>query len=248
MTWTSKWAHQRRFKRVDPLDPWFDADHGEASYSVLRGKLRITGDIPRLFIHHPRRARQWRDVEITMYFKRIRDDGVPYAGMVSVARTNHGISGRTSRNRCDSRGLGARMRYDGDIDFDKETSHPYNDLTASKSYWRRGMPVRVWIGYKHIVYDLPNGNVRQELWIDRSGGKNGGRWVRINSVTDNGHRFGRRACARGIDPKMRLTNDPKRPGSESGKPNLSVYFRSDGVRRNGLIYKWGSVREISVNR
>ncbi len=248
MEWHARWdAPARRFSGRDPHDPWFDADHGEASYVVSGdGTLQISGRVPRMYVHDPALARQWRNVEITMYFRRIADQGVPWAGMVSVARTNHGTTGDEERDLCDTRGLGARMRYDGAVDFEKETAHPRSEPVAHRPYWRGGMPFERWIGYKHVVYDVAPERVRQELWIDESGGEAGGRWQLLNAYEDDGTRFGAHssACRPGVSPALVLSNLPARPGSESGKPNISVYFRSDEVAAGGLVYKWGSVREI----
>lgn len=241
--WLSNWGGRRDFTGVDPNDPWFDADHGSGSYKVRNGTLQISGDVPRMYVYDPARVRQWRDVEITMYFRRNADDGVPFAGMTAVARANHLATEDGSDDLCDTRGYGARVRFDGNIDFEKETSHPRNDSVSSTRYWSDGMPYDMWIGYKFLVYDTAAG-VKLELWLDSTGGKDGGTWRKINEVTDNGRLFGKAACADGIDPKMALTNSPNRLGSESGEPNLTVYFRSDGIATDGLDYKWGSIREI----
>jgi hypothetical protein len=245
-SWVSKWdTSPRTFQYIDPADPWFDADHGNGSYTTTGdGILKISGSVPRMYIHDPSWLDQWRNVEITMYYQRVSDGNVAWSGMEAMGRTRHS----PDANLCDSRGIAARLRDDGHIDFEKETSHPSSSTVSNKTQWSGGLPFNVWIGYKYMVYDLADGTVKLELWLDSTGGANGGTWIKANEFIDNGSNFavGGTPCASGIDPAMKLTSSPDRQGSESGKPNIAVYFRADNINTDGMLYKWGSVREITA--
>lgn len=243
MVWEPEWEDT---DNVWFDDPWVEIGSGQADYRVEDDVLSISGAISRIYVRDPDKQQQWNNVEITVYVQRIADGGVPYSGAVTAAHTNH-LDPEVAP--CDSRGLLARLRFDGTADFGKETHHPTTIATDPVQVFPDGLPYNQWIGYKHIVQDVPGGT-HQELWIDLTEGKDGGDWKLIASHDDFfGDGFGEEACAPGVDPTLPLTGG-SRPGSESDLPNLTVLFRADDIGFEGLRYRAMSVRSIipSVSR
>ena len=250
--WAANWdngvARNLTSGQVDPYDPWYRA-RGSAQYRVDgAGLMTVSGATVRQYVQEPSLNNGWRNVEITIYGKRVADSGTAYAGIVCVTRTNHSAYGASETvNGCDSRGTGARFRLDGHIDFEKETKHPTSIARSNKAIWST-MPYNTWIGYKLVVYDLPNGNVKFEHYMDLTDGANGGTWNKVNELEDNGsnHGVGGTPCAAGMDPAIRLTASNTRPGSETGRPNIATYCRTDNVGTNGMVYKKWTIREIAA--
>jgi hypothetical protein len=227
-------------------DPWLERGSDDIRYRVSNGILTVTGATSRLYVRDPKKKRQWRNVEVTVYGMRVSDDDVAYSGLVTDVRTNHGTVGQLAKNPGDSRGLVARLRFDGQADFGKEIKHPNTVATKPVRVFKGEMPRNKWIGYKHICRDLPgHRGTHQELWMDLTGGENGGDWKQVAYHDDRGHSLGEgeKPAVKGVDPAAPLTSGPRK-GSESGLPNIAVLFRADDLGRNGLKYKWASVREI----
>jgi hypothetical protein len=84
---------------------------------------------------------------------------------------------------------------------------------------------------KHAVYDLADGGVKQEFWIDETDGKDGGSWRKLNEHVDYGKDIGVGATPRaaGIDPALPLTSranpSPGRSWSPCICPQKFVSFR-----------------------
>lgn len=278
-TWTSKWdnGHARSFgdlpvKANDPDDPEFftekvnDAGQitgglGNGTYFADGlGNLKITGVVPRMYVAD--KVKDWRNVEITVYGRRVSDNNTNYSGIKMVARSNHGFTNNENTQPCDNRGLAGAILNTGDALIEKETCHHctaglggYAQVNRTQVFsGPNALPFNQWVGVKWIVRDSGATGVKMEIWVDRDATQN---WVKVTEFTDTGFNFGVGYDSCGSSPSLStpyvplpspaltLTSSNSRPGSETGRPNVSIYFRCDGVNQDGLWYKWASIREIA---
>ena len=94
----------------------------------------------------------------------------------------------------------------------------------------------IWIGYQYIVYDLPNGDVKLELWMDQTNGLNGGNWVKVNERIDTGTSFaaGGFTCKAGVAAELKIPI-VKRPNDREHRralrPSLDTLAHPGAIRQ-----------------
>jgi hypothetical protein len=238
--WTSAhWAGRDYVitQRLDGNDPQrLSGKRGDGTLSVANGVLTMAGTQPRLYIA-PYDGAPWRDIELTVYYRRVLDDATAFAGMVAGVRS--GTNGHTTETPCDAHTYYARMRHDGAFDFAKELKHPSAAARApvppAQAWPDAQLPRSRWIGWKYASYNVGDA-VKLEVYRDLTDGKDGGQWIKINETTDVGGWSAATDC-----PAHRPV---------AGRSDLRVL---DGatvlIRNTGVIdarYQWVSVREIRI--
>jgi len=233
----------------DPYSMAFGTDDNDPSgLSGMRGDgtLEVTGDgelvmegsQPRIYVY-PDETRPWQNLEVTVYYQRVTDAGTAYAGLVVGVRS--GPDGHNTDTACDAHTYYARLRHDGDIDFEKELKHPAsstgNSVDAEDVWPPNGiLPTGQWIGWKFVIYNLDASSVQLESYRDLTEGADGGDWQLMNDLVDDGGWSVETDCAEhspvGGESDMVVTDGG------------AVLIRNTDVTE--ARYRWVTVREIEA--
>src|SRR5215218_1622675 len=164
---------------------------------------------------------KWKNTEMTGYFNIHSGDDQ----FTMIAR--HGPSYHDNGG-CEAYGYYALTAVDGQVFFKKKLYHFNNGYTKRlASVNALGDIHDDWVGMKFVVYDLPNGDVKLELWIDKGDMTN--KWQKETELIDKGN-----LAVTGGDDCGRDATDKIDSGTR-------VSFRAD----NSLFdFKKLSVREI----
>ena len=121
----------------------------------------------------------WKNVEMSGYFKLL--DGQDEFTLIA----RHGPSYHEDGG-CDAYGYYGMLSAEGDAFFKKKTYHHGGGYTARTAVTENVVSELQdrWIGIKFMVYDVGNGDVKLELWIDDGDETNN--WKKVTEYTDNG--------------------------------------------------------------
>lgn len=199
-TWAARWSSSPRVLRagqVDPLDPEFTMRGSGHTLEIKGdGTARSFGDIIRFYVGDPSKVKKWKNVELTLYGKRVSElaGATSASGFEFETSTDAGHTSSTGLNSaglpiaCDGAAYAFSYRNDGRGLFQKELKHPYYTSQVAKNVWGgAAFPKNVWVGMKIVVRTVNAGrHVRLELWRDRSDGAGGGTWEKVLEHTDAG--------------------------------------------------------------
>ena len=157
--------------------------------ATMKGQDKGEISNPRMYVYDEAREKSWKNTEITIYMMRVNEkQSLSYAGLNVNSRSEHQDYDLDLNN---GQSYSGRFTYYGKTQFVKEVIHDnlYQNANTKTYPWSTSngsMPFNQWIGLKLVTYDLPNGNVKLELYMDLTDGKNGGTWKKTNEFIDNG--------------------------------------------------------------
>jgi len=194
------------FNSTNPLDSQFDPNkanitkNSDGSWHVQPGITRMlaftksSGDLSDAIrsnlytynysqlskIGYWYKPTDWKNVEITGYFKPLASEGYNDISLVSRSirhstNVDEGCGGSSYHNN-----IGIN---NGAFRFKKEQWHvdymitPYFNTTI-------GSIMNKWVGFKGIVYNLPNGSVKLESYIDKD---DNNQWMEVAELLDSGN-------------------------------------------------------------
>lgn len=164
----------------------------------------------------------WKNTEVTGYFKVTSSNSGDGISLVtrSVRHTN------SVHNGCGGSAYHNNIKFDGTFQYKKEMWHVnYDTLPPTKN--GIGSIMNKWVGFKGIVYNLPNGNVKLESYVDKDANNN---WQKVEELVDSGN-WGNDMTHCGAN----------KPGAQITWTSPMPIFKSNGVTYD---FKKLSVREI----
>jgi uncharacterized protein YxeA len=164
----------------------------------------------------------WKNTEVTGYFKVTSTNSGDGISLVTRS-VRHSTS---VHNGCGGSAYHNNIKFDGTFQYKKEMWHVnYDTLPPTKS--GIGSIMNKWVGFKGIVYNLPNGNVKLESYVDKDANNN---WQKVEELVDSGN-WGNDMTHCGAN----------KPGAQITWTSPMPIFKSNGVTYD---FKKLSVREI----
>jgi hypothetical protein len=120
----------------------------------------------------------WKNIEATGYFKvtsTSSGDGISFVSR-SVRHSN------SIEDGCGGSSYHNNIRFEGTFQYKKEMWHVnYAILPPSKD--GIGFFMNKWVGFKGVVYNLPDGSVKLESYVDKD---NNNQWQKVQELVDAG--------------------------------------------------------------
>jgi hypothetical protein len=190
----------------------------------------------------PLGQKEWRDVEITGYFKAIEvdsgddDDGDNEYSSTGILQWYARGNRHSNDVPCEGTSLKCRIHSDGHVGWIKEIWHD-GGYTRERGISKPTDSIKGrWIGWKAVMYNTPEENsssVKMEGYLDDTASNH---WVKVTEVTDSGNWYSR-------DQRFEEADCNRPRNYIVTNSGLKAAYRSDGVRWD---FKYLSVREIKV--